>query len=504
MELYNNYMSLKKAMEALVNETSVTELAVGEFTANELRLARGIQAGFNVDDSGLSSGSYTRTDYNYGLAIKLVEDGTPELVVDEQVRRYAFAVASVRGNSDYKLGIHFDQTQLEFAEAVADSLSNPYLYVQQLWSPSDITSTLVWLDATDTATLTTNESGRLVWLDKSPLGFDATETVGNAVVGNTPNFVEFQGNSRVFLPSPISVRSMFFVTNKCIGSTTNGNVAALAGENIADENLVNHVFLRINTVKDYDISIDGGKGNTGIARINGEQGQGDNIIVSASMPAYTQRPLEATYVQHDENLNYQLIANMRNPVGFYPLDGDVGQVMFFSTVLSSDDIERLEGYYRAVYGYTLPPAHPFATHPYVYPLTVEAEDYTNSFDTTPGNVSNFYRNDSDTDTSGFGSFAQVSSTAAGEWMEYEIDVKLAGDYKVTSIVSSGASAPAPYNIEYSANGTTATCSFSPLGWGTYQNIDADANITLVEGKQFIRATVVNGSFNFDKFILTKV
>jgi hypothetical protein len=73
-------------------------------------------------------------------------------------------------------------------------------------------------------------------------------------------------------------------------------------------------------------------------------------------------------------------------------------------------------------------------------LVVQVEDYTTYNDSDSGNTGNSYRND-DVDieaTSDAGGGFNVGWTAAGEWLEYEINLS-AGLYAVTTRVASEAS-----------------------------------------------------------------
>lgn len=101
-------------------------------------------------------------------------------------------------------------------------------------------------------------------------------------------------------------------------------------------------------------------------------------------------------------------------------------------------------------------------------------------------------------------------TAEGEWFEYTVDVKDAGEYEYVATVSSGAD-NSGFSLGLVQNGkvTDLTSKIAvPNGgtWDTYTTVTGKLKQELKSGKQVIRLTITNPYCNIDKFELkcTKV
>lgn len=101
-------------------------------------------------------------------------------------------------------------------------------------------------------------------------------------------------------------------------------------------------------------------------------------------------------------------------------------------------------------------------------------------------------------------------TAEGEWLEYTVDVKDAGEYEYVATVSSGAD-NSGFSLGLVQNGkvTDLTGKIAvPNGgtWDTYTTVTGKLKQELKSGKQVIRLTITNPYCNIDKFELkcTKV
>ena len=72
-------------------------------------------------------------------------------------------------------------------------------------------------------------------------------------------------------------------------------------------------------------------------------------------------------------------------------------------------------------------------------IRLEVEDYVNAFDTTSGNEGGEYRaGDVDMGFSGdIGDGYAVGWTQAGEWLSYEVDIPITGQYDLTLRLASG-------------------------------------------------------------------
>ena len=112
-----DYTQLNKAMLATLSSPAavLAGLATLDFRQSDIAAVQGLVDGYNNVAPDYSS--YTELDYEYGVAIKLVEANGRS--TDDTLTRYANAVASVRGDTTKQLGEHFDEQQLSWANAIA-------------------------------------------------------------------------------------------------------------------------------------------------------------------------------------------------------------------------------------------------------------------------------------------------------------------------------------------------------------------------------------------------
>lgn len=139
------------------------------------------------------------------------------------------------------------------------------------------------------------------------------------------------------------------------------------------------------------------------------------------------------------------------------------------------------------------------TPPVTNPVTVkvEAEDYDRFSDTTAGNSGNAYRSDnvdveatSDTD----GGY-NVGWTAAGEWIEFDVDFA-GGDYKIASRVASNNS-DGKFTIDLNGSEIVSTTSILSTGAWQIWTTKTSNTVSIPSGVQTIRVNVVNGGFNLN-------
>lgn len=106
---------------------------------------------------------------------------------------------------------------------------------------------------------------------------------------------------------------------------------------------------------------------------------------------------------------------------------------------------------------------------------------------------------------GNGGYA-IGYTAAGEWMEYTVDVEKAGTYTYEVYASSGLDGSA-FSVSLVKNGSTtplATVNVPKTGdnsWSNYQIIKGTFSTPLTTGQQIIRVTINSPYCNIDKMIL---
>lgn len=139
------------------------------------------------------------------------------------------------------------------------------------------------------------------------------------------------------------------------------------------------------------------------------------------------------------------------------------------------------------------------------PITIQAEDYVNSYDTTTGNQGNTYRQDNvdiqaTTDT---GAGYNVGWTAAGEWLTYNITVPSDGNYEFSYRVAS-ASTGGTIQLE-KAGGTPVYGQVTvPVTGGWQQWVTVKHTVALKAGSQSIALAFKTGGFNINWFHIEKV
>ncbi|MEO0793640.1 MAG: malectin domain-containing carbohydrate-binding protein [Verrucomicrobiota bacterium] len=141
------------------------------------------------------------------------------------------------------------------------------------------------------------------------------------------------------------------------------------------------------------------------------------------------------------------------------------------------------------------------------PVRIEAEDFDDGAngvaysDTTAGNSGNQYRTtDVDIEVSSEGGF-NVGWIAAGEYLNYTVDINASGSYDFTFRVASLASTDKTFHVEVDGVNVTGPITFNTggAGWQSWQNATA-SNVSLTAGiGREIRIVMDTGSFNINYF-----
>lgn len=134
-------------------------------------------------------------------------------------------------------------------------------------------------------------------------------------------------------------------------------------------------------------------------------------------------------------------------------------------------------------------------------LLVEAEDYTDFYDSSVGNTGGSYRLDDvdiqgTTDTNGGYNIGWIT---AGEWLEYSVTLS-AGTYNVISRVASP-SGGGSYELSVDGDVFATDNVDSTGGWQTYTTHD-NGQITVQAGTYTLRLNVLNAGFNINWLQLT--
>ncbi len=133
------------------------------------------------------------------------------------------------------------------------------------------------------------------------------------------------------------------------------------------------------------------------------------------------------------------------------------------------------------------------------PARIEAELYQRAFDTTPatnagGSCDRADGVDKQSSTDGTGSGCDITTTANGEWLEYDVNVAQAGAFDVTLRASSGVSAT---SLKVSLDGVEiGTLTVPNQGLGTYQSRTL-SGVSIGAGQHVLRVAFVAGQANLN-------
>ncbi|MBU2869589.1 di-heme oxidoredictase family protein [Colwellia sp. E2M01] len=129
-------------------------------------------------------------------------------------------------------------------------------------------------------------------------------------------------------------------------------------------------------------------------------------------------------------------------------------------------------------------------------LLLEAEDYTDFYDSTIGNTGGEYRSD-DVDiqiTGDINGTYNVGWTAADEWLEYSVTLG-AGIYNISTRVASSRGG-ASYELALDGNVFATDTVDSTGSWQSYETHNV-GKITVQQGIYTLRLNVLNGAFNIN-------
>jgi|GEM_PF-449508 len=155
-----------------------------------------------------------------------------------------------------------------------------------------------------------------------------------------------------------------------------------------------------------------------------------------------------------------------------------------------------------------PVSTPYSGTAVTIPGIIEAENYdlggqgVGYSDSTTGNSGGAYRNDdvdiSTTTDNGIAGY-NLGWVAAGEWLQYSINVQQAGNYKLTYRV---ATPQTTGQIQFIAGGQVLSTTNIPStgDWNTWANVDS-TNVNLAARSQIIRIKFTGAEVNLNNFTL---
>ncbi|HEX4346663.1 MAG TPA: carbohydrate-binding protein, partial [Vicinamibacterales bacterium] len=144
---------------------------------------------------------------------------------------------------------------------------------------------------------------------------------------------------------------------------------------------------------------------------------------------------------------------------------------------------------------------PYSGTPVAIPGTVEAENFDNGgegvayHDTTPGNAGLVYRStDVDIEAASSGGY-DVGWTAAGEWLNYTVNVASAGSYTVQLLVASSTGGTLHVGFNTASNVWTSVNVPSTGGWQSWSTVSVP--VALGAGTQQITVMFDTGGVNLN-------
>ncbi len=238
-----------------------------------------------------------------------------------------------------------------------------------LWTPALITN-LVWLDSSDSSTLTTDVDGRVSgWADKSGNELDFTQTLE----ARQPYYQDGVFFSEDYLSREdlANIKFVMLVVNRVDLSPSQNypKVLPLLGQEGTSQH---HLFMQVDSA--YDFSIDGSGGYSGDIYLNGEDPvAGTNIELGLSDDSMFETNLYA--IEWDETQEFGTIGRFATPSDAYYLTGAVLEVLMFTETPSSQQMKTLEGYLAHKWDMAgkLPAGHPYkAAAPVISPAWTPA------------------------------------------------------------------------------------------------------------------------------------
>ena len=133
--------------------------------------------------------------------------------------------------------------------------------------------------------------------------------------------------------------------------------------------------------------------------------------------------------------------------------------------------------------------------PVELPARVEAEDYTDAYDTTSGNEGGAYRNgDVDIEACSEGGY-NVGWIAQGEWLEYEVSVPSQASFDFDARVASN-SGGGSLHVEIDGQQVASTSFSASGGWQSWTTVDVGGT-TIDRGEHTVRVVADAGDWNFN-------
>lgn len=243
------------------------------------------------------------------------------------------------------------------------------------------------------------------------------------------------------------------------------------------------------------------------AAIKVEQGKAVPIDIRARLKTKTIDHIDF-YVN---NTKYTTLTTAPYTVDYTP--AALGKYDLKAIVVATDGTQ-----YERLSGFTVCKARVPYNGGVKLPGTIEAENfdsgdeglsYHDSDNVDEGDAKSYRSDNGGVDiVQGNGGYA-IGYTAAGEWLEYTVDVEEAGNYKYTAYASCGSEGGSGFSLGVIKDGVfTNLCSIqvpqtASNSWDTYKAIEGTFSVPLEKGKQIIRLTIDRPYCNIDKIVIER-
>ncbi len=221
--------------------------------------------------------------------------------------------------------------------------------VGTLFLPSSLPDLKLWLDASDTSTITEVGGNVSQWDDKSGNSNHSTQPAGsyqpstgiNALNGK--NILTFSEDYMIF-PSDINASTVFCVSDAPDGGKAQPWISPIMGDGSGE-----YIFLTANSAdSEYDISIDGYLGSTGYATANGEnRTHGGNIDLGRTN-AKNENPTVWT-VEMDGAISINRIGTYSTSTA-QATNCRMAEILIYDRALTPEEIAQTEAYLMNKWG----------------------------------------------------------------------------------------------------------------------------------------------------------
>jgi hypothetical protein len=246
------------------------------------------------------------------------------------------------------------------------------------WTPALITTAL-WLDAADASTITTVSGAVSQWNDKSGNARHATQgTAGNRPIYtssalNFKNVITFDGSDDRLLTSAVSLHSGLYSVFTVAKTLTSNTVAIVCSQDRSTDNSTrNGQYIRTNNTTPESVAFNN-SGSVFVATAT------STVTAWNSYGAIRDLSLMTSYANGTAGTSVAITgtaSSSANPftVGSRetnadtfsnPWNGDIAEIIFIGSVVTTLDRQRIEGYLAHKWGLTanLPANHPYKVNP---------------------------------------------------------------------------------------------------------------------------------------------